>query len=566
MADTDTANNMFSAYGSIFDAATADNVGVRDRALSVAQLQPGRATVYGAHQAGGMLMQNLAGMAGMKTAEQQKAETITSIMKESQGLDPSDPQSARLLAQKFIQAGLPGIGQKFLEKARTQDLELQKVGLDERRVTALETSTQVQVAAEERAGFEFGQTHALANSKFDNLVYQQDRYFNLDTDKFELAQAQQDYKQVQDGILNELRNGELDISKARSALEQNDFEFRQARALVTDAQWKDDYEIKKLLADADVAHKLATTDGLVLANKAFTYNNDIRNANIEAQTEAQLIENKLKEKGIDMPPDGMFIKTTNNSGGQILQKYDVELGTYVTVTDPKELESGEYGLTASQARVYDRIWDQYKQKFYITDKYGEGSWKEDTPEFLGWAENNVTGEQGLDIIRIGQGGTKETYNLRLEENFNNEQITDGSQVAAIIETSDVDGNIRKDVKVQEVNIDFLGDKFNINKSEFNKVPPKIDGKENKLTHGQIITKLMMEGKEGQAEEYASSLEGQKVEMTGREEEIKQESENWTLIKIGDSRYQGSQAKMDKLEEKGEIKKINGQWYTNRYKK
>ena len=106
MAETDS---MFSAYGSIFDAATADNVGVRDRALQVAQLQPGRATVYGAHQAGGMLMQNLAGMAGMKTAEQQKAETITSIMKESAGLDPNDPQSARLLAQKFIQAGLPGI-------------------------------------------------------------------------------------------------------------------------------------------------------------------------------------------------------------------------------------------------------------------------------------------------------------------------------------------------------------------------------------------------------------------------------------------------------------------------
>ena len=56
MADTDS---MFSAYGSIFDAATADNVGVRDRALSVAQLQPGRATVYGAHQAGGMLMHGL---------------------------------------------------------------------------------------------------------------------------------------------------------------------------------------------------------------------------------------------------------------------------------------------------------------------------------------------------------------------------------------------------------------------------------------------------------------------------------------------------------------------------
>ena len=147
MADTDS---MFSAYGSIFDAATADNVGVRDRALSVAQLQPGRATVYGAHQAGGMLMQNLAGMAGMKTAEQQKAETITSIMKESQGLDPNDPQSARLLAQKFIQAGLPGIGQKFIERARTMDVKNQELALTGRGLDIEEEKVDIMGLTEAR--------------------------------------------------------------------------------------------------------------------------------------------------------------------------------------------------------------------------------------------------------------------------------------------------------------------------------------------------------------------------------------------------------------------------------
>jgi len=131
-------NNMFSAYGSIFDAASADNVTVRDRALNVAQLQPGRATVYGATEAGGMMMQNLASMAGMKTAEQEKAEIITSIMKESQNLDPNDPQSARILAQKFIEAGLPGIGQKFMERARTIDVKNQELVLSGREVTAKE--------------------------------------------------------------------------------------------------------------------------------------------------------------------------------------------------------------------------------------------------------------------------------------------------------------------------------------------------------------------------------------------------------------------------------------------
>jgi len=57
------AEESMFGIANIFDSATADNVGIRDRALKVAQLQPGRASVYGATQAGGMLMQNLAGMA-----------------------------------------------------------------------------------------------------------------------------------------------------------------------------------------------------------------------------------------------------------------------------------------------------------------------------------------------------------------------------------------------------------------------------------------------------------------------------------------------------------------------
>ena len=96
------AEESMFGMSNIFDAATADNVGIRDRALNVAQLQPGRATVYGATQAGGMLMQNLAGMAGMKTAQQEKTELIAGIMKETSGLDKNSPRSSLILAQKFI--------------------------------------------------------------------------------------------------------------------------------------------------------------------------------------------------------------------------------------------------------------------------------------------------------------------------------------------------------------------------------------------------------------------------------------------------------------------------------
>ena len=202
----------------IFDAATADNVGIRDRALKVAQLQPGRASVYGATQAGGMLMQNLAGMAGMKTAQQEKAETITNILKGAQNMDQNNPNTLRNIANEFIQAGLQGIGQKFLDKARTMqtqdrtfDLETRKTDLLERQVVREESKTKSDIKTQE-AGTE------LNWAKFENLKYVQGEELDIARGGADLDKAKFDYAQVQDGILNELREGELDINRAKQML------------------------------------------------------------------------------------------------------------------------------------------------------------------------------------------------------------------------------------------------------------------------------------------------------------------------------------------------------------
>jgi len=110
-------------FGNMFDVTTSENQNIRDRALKVAQLQPGRASVYGAGVAGGMLMQNLASMAGMKTPEQEKTELISGIMDRATNLDPNDPSSYMKLANDFVQAGLPGIGQKFMDKSRSVQVQ-----------------------------------------------------------------------------------------------------------------------------------------------------------------------------------------------------------------------------------------------------------------------------------------------------------------------------------------------------------------------------------------------------------------------------------------------------------
>ena len=107
-------------FGNIFDVASDENVGIRDRALEVAQLGRGGAGAYAAGLGGGMMMQGLAGMAGMKTQTEERKETIQNIMQSSGNLDPTDPNSSLILGNKFIKAGLVGIGQKFLDKAKTQ--------------------------------------------------------------------------------------------------------------------------------------------------------------------------------------------------------------------------------------------------------------------------------------------------------------------------------------------------------------------------------------------------------------------------------------------------------------
>ena len=118
-------------FGNIFDVKAEENAEIRSRALSTAQLQPGRASVYGASQAGGMLMQNLAEMAGMKSVKQEKTELVTSIMQEASKLDMNDPKSSLIIAQRFNQAGLTGLAQKFSDQARVRTVKNREMALND---------------------------------------------------------------------------------------------------------------------------------------------------------------------------------------------------------------------------------------------------------------------------------------------------------------------------------------------------------------------------------------------------------------------------------------------------
>ena len=547
------AEESMFGISNIFDAATTDNVGIRDRALKVAQLQPGRASVYGASQAGGMLMQNLAGMAGMKTAQQEKADVITGIMKETSNMDPNDPNTARTLANKFIQAGFPQIGQKFIDKARSIQLDNDKLALDERTVAARESDAAVNVASQEQSEYEFEKTHALEGSKFENLIYQQDRDFGLRATEQERLQAKDDYAQVQDGILNELRRGELDISKARSALERNDFEWRQSRVNVTDAQWQKDYDIKKLLADADVAHKTEQTLGLEGSRDL-----------VAAQTEALELETELKNRNLQMPADGMYMLRPNEDGGSDVLKYNLDTQTYEPVTDAEgiaigqqEAEAEEYGMSSKEQNVYDNLWDKYKQEYHTGGSmFEEGNWVEGYPDFEDWARDNA-GEAGYNLVIKGQGGLRGDYmnKLMTEHNNSTESGNNGDTVAVVIQKPDaVQGEAESDVVFAEVPYQQMASAEDISVSTLRERPKEINGVANSLTNGQYITQLVQEGREPEAVLYLESLSKNKS-STLDTKMSEMEGMQGTLIK-----WRGRGTPSEKLIKEKQMIQKNGQWF------
>ena len=102
MAETE---NMLSAYGSLLDVAATENAAIRDNAFKTANLARGRGSVYLSSQAGGMLMSNLADMAGMKTIGEERQETIESILDANRHLDPNDPKSLFTIGKQFSDVG-----------------------------------------------------------------------------------------------------------------------------------------------------------------------------------------------------------------------------------------------------------------------------------------------------------------------------------------------------------------------------------------------------------------------------------------------------------------------------
>ena len=554
-------------FSSVYDTATQDNLNIRDNATRAAQAGRGMVGAQANALAGGMFAKGLARMAGMKTPAQMKAEKITNIMKQSGNLNRNDPNSYKKIAQMFIQNGLPGEAQKFLDKAReietsnrTFGLETRKTDLLERQVVSEESKTKSDIGVQEsRLELDFG--------KFENLKYQQDRDYNLASSEQERLLAKDEYAKTQDAILNEIRNGDLDIARARQMLAENEFEFtkmfEQQKVDIQKDQWQQSYNLEELNSKAERELKLAQKDNIIIETENYTYNNNIKNSLIKAQTSAAELKTKLDARQLELPASGEYMMQTTEDGEQLL-KFNPEINNYEVVTGKdgialglEEIEAQEYGLTADEARVYDNIWDQYKQRYYVAGAFpGEGNWKEDTPAFLDWAQANITGEEGLDIIIKGQGGTRKGYVNKLTAEFNNDEQLSDDQVAVVVEVP-LDDNpmeTRSEVQVFEVDTSSLAKELQVSEETINKVPKKVNGKDNTLTNGQLLIQAVQTGDS----ELAATVESNMGKDINPLDDTKKDEVNF--------RYQRFRGKVTKdMEATGNYVKRGNQWFVKKEK-
>ena len=124
---------------SMFDVASNENAGIRDRALQAAQLGRGRVAVYAAGLEGGMMAQGLARMAGMKTPEEEKSEAINTIMSQNANRDPNSPTDLLHISRQFVAAGLPNYAQQFRDKAREVEVKNTTMGQTDRELDQRDT-------------------------------------------------------------------------------------------------------------------------------------------------------------------------------------------------------------------------------------------------------------------------------------------------------------------------------------------------------------------------------------------------------------------------------------------
>jgi hypothetical protein len=349
-------------FGNIFDVKAEENAEIRSRALSTAQLQPGRASVYGASQAGGMLMQNLAEMAGMKTVKQEKTELVTSIMQEASKLDMNNPRSSLIIAKRFNEAGLTGLAQKFSDQARVRTVKNREMNLNDDKFR--ETKRSNKATDEYRS--------SVVRQNDEDLAFRQEKEA---TDNAELAAK-----------LN------VDATALAREINAGTVEKVQDKAGNT--------VLMKMTVDAQGNRKMEPFTG-----------SDVSRLSSDVGTEA--VAGNVRTDGSEASAPVVSSSTADSS-----VQYNDD-GAIIT----KAAVSAEWN-TGDQSK-FKNAYDQYKQAYYRAGStWDNGQWQlseadveagvEEIPKFYDWVKATI-GDNSAEIVDRGLGGDEKIKALLAED-------------------------------------------------------------------------------------------------------------------------------------------------------
>ena len=352
--------SMFSGV-SLLDTRADENAAIRDNALETAKLARGRGSVYLAGQAGGLLVKNLAGMAGMQTTQEVKAETITNIMKETQSLDRNDPNSQKLIAQKFLAANMPEVAQKFLNRAREIEVENRTYSLEQERVRISQGQLTLAEKTEANLNIRDWERIGISKEQVSNQMYQ----FNerLGFDQSTLA-----YQGKQDSILNALRAEEMTLAQARFALSENAEQFKQAQGLVGNEQWKQAFDLDGWYKKAQVEIQWAGIDlsEQQLMNSKYEFNAtlDFNKSTQEYQKTQDSILNALRNQEMTIAQADQALRANAESFKQTQTGVENDQWTKAHDLD-NYIGRAQVAMGWAAHNLNDKKFDQMK---YVDDK------------------------------------------------------------------------------------------------------------------------------------------------------------------------------------------------------
>ena len=447
MAENDT---MFS---SVYDAATENNLQVKDNATRAAAAGRGMVGAQANALAGGLFAKGLAKMAGLQTPSQKKAGIITDVLKGTQNLNRDDPASYKKIAQEFLQRGLPGEAQKFLDKAREIEVSNRTYNLNKGTLSVQQGTLSL---AEKRQaddsdfmwkGFENGKAEFATNMSF--------------------KEKQQSYQSAQDTVLNNLSSRRIDLDKALVLLQENDQKFNQSQTAQDNAFRDKTYSLDSLRVKANIAlgwadHGLASDqykwgkyvdiNGMGMDKKKLDFEmktqeimNKLANENLgidkaklllsqneltfakdrskvqdtqwledynlkelisqaeikatEANTEMQELKNAQYPKSVAL--DKLLTESTINNNNtkvvdDVLYVRDADGNSFhrATKADGELLQDHEtaleFGMTAESKRMVDLVWKEYEKLYYTGGSlYEDARWA--VPEGLQYSESNPNG-------------------------------------------------------------------------------------------------------------------------------------------------------------------------------